>query len=281
MTKSSGQFHFTQQSVNRLGFGAMRITGPGVWGYPDDVNNALAVLRRTVELGINFIDTADSYGPEVSEELIARALAPYGDVTIATKAGLLRTGPGVWVPCGRPAYLRQQCELSLRRLGQESLDLFQLHRVDPTVDADEQFGLLRELLDEGKVRAIGLSQVSVEEIVAARQIVTISTVQNLYNLGDRSSEDVLQYCERESIGFIPWFPVASGALASSGSVLDELARESGHSVAQLSLAWLLARSPVMMPIPGTSSLSHLEENCSAASVAMTAELFERLSTITL
>jgi aryl-alcohol dehydrogenase-like predicted oxidoreductase len=279
MTKSSGTFSYAGQSVNRLGYGAMRITGPGVWGYPEDIDNALAVLRRVVELGVDFIDTADSYGPEVSEELIRRALHPYGNVKIATKAGNLRTGPNVWVQCGRPAYLRQQCELSLRRLGQESLDLFQLHRIDPTVDADEQFGLLAELLTEGKVRAVGLSEVSVAQIEAARRIVPIATVQNLYNLSQRHSESVLEYCERESIGFIPWFPVASGQLARAGGPLDTVARESGHSVAQLSLAWLLKRSPVMMPIPGTSSIAHLEENCAAAQVQMSDELFESLSTI--
>ena len=197
-------FTYAGQTVNRLGFGAMRITGPGVWGYPPDRDECLAVLRRAVELGVDFIDTADSYGPYVSEELIAQALHPYGTVRIATKAGFVRTGPHVWVPCGRPAYLRQECEMSLRRLGQESLDLLQLHRIDPTVPREEQFGLLRELLDEGKVRAVGLSEVSVDDIRDAQRIVPIATVQNRYNLTDRGSEDVLDYCEQQGIGFIPW-----------------------------------------------------------------------------
>ena len=259
---------YAGQTVRRLGYGAMRITGPGVWGYPPDRAGALAVLRRAVELGVDFIDTADSYGPAVSEELIAEALHPYGDVRVATKAGLLRTGPDAWTPCGRPAYLRQQCELSLRRLGVEALDLFQLHRVDPTVAAEDQFGLLRDLLEEGKVRAVGLSEVSVADVEAARAVVSISTVQNLYNVTNRKSEDVLEHCEAAGIGFIPWFPVAAGRLARPGGPLDALARTRGVSVAQLSLAWLLGRSPVMLPIPGTSSVAHLEENCAAASIEL-------------
>lgn len=262
------KFTYAGQTVNRLGFGAMRITGDGVWGYPRDRAECLAVLRRAVELGVDFIDTADSYGPFVSEELIAEALYPYGDVKIATKAGLLRTGPNVWVPCGRPDYLRQECELSLRRLGQESLDLFQLHRVDSLVPADEQFGLLNELVVEGKVRAVGLSEVTVEEVVAARKIVNIVTVQNRYNATDRFSEGVLDYCAEQDIGFIPWYPVASGELARSGGVLDTLAAAYGATVAQLSLAWLLQRSPVMLPIPGTSKVVHLEENCAAADITL-------------
>ena len=256
------------QEVHRLGYGAMRLTGPGIWGYPADPDNAVRVLRRAVELGVDFIDTADSYGPEVSEELIARALRPYGTVRVATKAGLLRTGPDQWVPCGRPDYLRQQCELSLRRLGVEALDLFQLHRVDATVPADEQYGLLAALLDEGKVRAVGLSEVSVDQVRAARTIVPIATVQNLYNVANRASEAVLAYCEGEGLGFIPWFPVAAGELARPGGVLDDVATRVGASVAQVSLAWLLARSPVIMPIPGTSSVAHLEENCAAADVEL-------------
>jgi len=268
MSTTPTTFTYAGQTVRRLGFGAMRITGPGVWGYPSDVANATAVLRRAVELGVDFIDTADSYGPNVSEEIIALALAPYGAVKIATKAGLLRTGPNVWVPCGRPDYLRQQCELSLRRLGQDALDLFQLHRIDPTVPAEEQFGLLRALLDEGKVRAIGLSEVSVDQIVAARAIVDVATVQNLYNVTNRQSEAVLNYCDSEGLGFIPWYPVASGQLARAGGPLDEMAARTGHSVAQISLAWLLARSPVMMPIPGTSQIAHLEENCAASDVTL-------------
>ena len=265
---SNATFTYAGQTVRRLGYGAMQITGAGVWGYPEDREGAVAVLRRAVELGVDFIDTADSYGPYVSEELIAQALHPYGDVKIATKAGYVRTGPRVWVECGQPAYLRQECEMSLRRLGQESLDLFQLHRIDPFVPAEEQFALLRELLDEGKVRAVGLSEVSVEEIEAARRIVPISTVQNLYNATNRQSESVLTYCEANDIGFIPWYPVASGTLARAGGPLDALARGAGVSVAQLSLAWLLRRSPVMMPIPGTKSVAHVEENCAASDVQL-------------
>ena len=267
MTPST-TFTFAGQTVNRLGFGAMRITGEGVWGYPTDRPQCLAVLRRAVELGVDFIDTADSYGPNVSEELIAEALRPYGHVKIATKAGLLRTGPNVWVPCGRPPYLRQQCELSLRRLGQDSLDLFQLHRIDATVDREEQFALLRALLDEGKVQAVGLSEVNVDEIKAAQSIVPIATVQNRYNVTDRASDDVLDYCEKHGIGFIPWFPIAAGELARSGGLLDSWASPQGVTVAQLSLAWLLHRSPVIIPIPGTSTIAHLEENCAAAHVSL-------------
>ncbi|HUX03652.1 MAG TPA: aldo/keto reductase [Acidimicrobiales bacterium] len=273
----SSTFTYAQQTVHRLGFGAMRITGPGIWGYPADPDEAIRVLRRAVELGVDFIDTADSYGPCVSEEFIAKALHPYGEVKIATKAGLLRTGPDVWVPCGRPEYLRQQCELSLRRLGQEALDLFQLHRIDSSVDAQEQFGLLRDLLDEGKVRAVGLSEVNIAEIESARAVVPIATVQNLYNVTNRKSEDVVEYCEREGIGFIPWFPVAAGQLARAGGVLDTLARDAGATVAQLSLAWLLARSPVMLPIPGTSKVAHLEENCAAASIELSGATYEAMN----
>ena len=269
-------FTYANQTVNRLGYGAMRITGAGVWGYPDDVAECLDVLRRAVELGVNFVDTADSYGPNVSEELIARALHPYGDVKIATKAGLLRTGPGVWVACGRPDYLRQQCELSLRRLAQDSLDLFQLHRIDPTVPAEEQFALLRALLDEGKVRAVGLSNASVDQIVAAREIVPVSTVQNLYNITNRTSEDVLDYCQENRIGFIPWYPVASGDRARAGGPLDALASAQGITVAQLSLAWLLRRSPVMLPIPGTSKLAPVEENCAAAHIEIDDATYEAI-----
>ena len=264
-------FTYAGQTVHRLGFGAMRITGPGVWGYPADREGALAVLRRAVELGVDFIDTADSYGPAVSEELIAEALAPYGEVRVATKAGFLRTGPDKWVPCGKPDYLRQECEMSLRRLGVESIDLFQLHRIDPEVPAEDQFGLLADLLAEGKVRAVGLSEVNVNEIRAARAVVEISTVQNLYNVSRRSSEDVVSYCDAEGIGFIPWFPVAAGALARPGGVLDAVATKLGASTAQVSLAWLLARSPVVLPIPGTSKVAHLEENMAARYIELSAE----------
>jgi aryl-alcohol dehydrogenase-like predicted oxidoreductase len=272
----SGTFSFQGMTVHRLGYGAMQITGSGVWGAPKDEDQAVAVLRRAVELGVDFIDTADSYGPNVSEELIARALHPYGHVVIATKAGLTRQGPGQWLPVGRPEYLRQQCELSLRKLDVEALDLFQLHRIDSKVPAAEQFGLLRELLDEGKVKAVGLSEVSVDEITAARAIVEISTVQNLYNLANRQSEAVLTYCETEGIGFIPWFPVAAGDLARPGGPLDEIATALNASVAQVALAWLLRRSSVMLPIPGTSQVSHVEENCNAATISLSDAQFEAL-----
>ncbi len=274
---ASGTFSINGIDVRRLGYGAMQITGSGVWGPPRDRDGALAVLRRAVELGVDFIDTADSYGPTVSEELIAEALHPYGDVRIATKAGLVRTGPGVWVPVGRPEYLRQQCELSLRRLKVEALDLFQLHRIDPKVPREEQFGLLSELLAEGKVRAIGLSEVSVEEIIAARQVVDVHTVQNLYNVANRQSEAQLDYCEAEGIGFIPWFPLATGALANPGGPLDSIAQELEVTPAQVALAWLLKRSKVMLPIPGTSSVAHLEENCGAGGIELTAEHVESLA----
>ena len=272
-------FTYANQTVNRLGYGAMRITGRGVWGGPPDREECLAVLRRAVELGVDFIDTADSYGPYVSEELIARALHPYANVKIATKAGFLRTGPNVWVPCGRPDYLRQECEMSLRRLGQDSLDLFQLHRIDPTVPREEQFGLLKALLDEGKVQAVGLSEVSVAEIKDAQRVVTISTVQNRYNLSDRRSDDVLDYCEEQGIGFIPWFPIAAGELAREGGPLHTVATSQGITVAQLSLAWLLRRSPVMMPIPGTSKVAHLEENLGATDVTFDDATFAAISAI--
>ena len=272
-------FTYANQTVNRLGFGAMRITGEGIWGPPQDPDECRAVLKRAVELGVNLIDTADSYGPYISEELIREALHPYGDVKIATKAGFLRIGPNAWRECGRPDYLRQECEMSLRRLGQESIDLFQLHRIDPSVAREDQFGLLRELLDEGKVQAVGLSEVSVEEIVAARAVVTISTVQNLYNVSNRKSEAVLEYCQHEGIGFIPWYPVAAGSLARSGGALDELAQKNGVTVGQLSLAWLLRRSPVMLPIPGTSKVAHVEENCAAVGVTLDDETFDALDAL--
>ena len=265
---ASGTFKVAGRTVHRLGFGAMRITGPGIWGPPEDHDNAIAVLRRAVELGVDLIDTADSYGPTISEELIFEALFPYGDVLVATKAGLLRTGPGGWHACGRPEYLRQQCELSLRRLGVEALDLFQLHRIDPTVDRDEQFGLLAALLGEGKVRAVGLSEVSVEELEAARRVVEIATVQNSYNVTDRSSEPVLEHCAAEGICFIPFFPIAAGVLAGPDSKVVQVATSIGATPAQVSLAWLLHRSDVVLPIPGTSSIAHLEENCEAAGLAL-------------
>ncbi|MDT7746268.1 MAG: pyridoxine 4-dehydrogenase, partial [Actinomycetota bacterium] len=240
-------------AVRRLGYGAMRLTGEGIWGPPKDPDNAVAVLRRAIDLGVDFVDTADSYGPYVSEELIRDALYPYRGITVATKAGLLRTGPNRWIPCGRPDYLRQECEMSLRRLGVERIDLFQLHRIDAKVPQEEQFGVLKELQDEGKVNQVGLSEVSVSEIEEARKVLPIASVQNMYNLTARKSHDVLEYCEREDIGFIPWFPIASGALAREGGPVDEVVKETGASPSQVALAWLLARSPVMLPIPGTST----------------------------
>ena len=266
--------------VHRLGFGAMRIVGDGVWGEPPDAEVARSVLRRAVELGVDFIDTADSYGPEVSERLIGEALAPYSAGTVvATKAGFTRTGPGRWHMLGRPEYLRQQWELSRRRLRVDVIDLWQLHRIDPTVPREEQFGVLAELRDEGKVRHIGLSEVNVEEIEAARALVPIATVQNKYNLVDRAHEAVLEHCEREGIGFIPWFPVAVGDLARPGGPLDDLAAELGATPAQIAIAWLLRRSPVMLPIPGTGSVAHLEENCAAALVELDDATFARLDTL--
>jgi aryl-alcohol dehydrogenase-like predicted oxidoreductase len=257
-----------QLTVNRLGYGAMQITGEGVWGPPRDRDEALAVLRRAVELGVDFIDTADSYGPTVSEELIAEALAPYGEVRIATKAGLTRTGPGRWHPVGRPEYLQQQLELSLRRLQVDIIDLWQLHRIDPKVPRDEQFGVLKEAVDAGKVRHVGLSEVSVEEIEAARAVVPIATVQNLYNLADRSSEDVLDHCTANDIGFIPWFPLAAGDLAKPGGTLATVAERHHVTPGAVALAWLLHRSPAMLPIPGTSQVAHLEENMAAAALEL-------------
>lgn len=269
---ASGQFTLGGAlKVHRLGYGAMRLTGEGIWGPPKDPDNALAVLRRAVELGVDFIDTADSYGPYVSEELVREALYPYRGVTVATKAGLLRTGPNNWIPCGRPDYLRQEAEMSLRRLGVETIDLFQLHRIDPHVAADEQFGLLADLQREGKVREVGLSQVSVAEIEAAGKIVDVASVQNRYNLVDRSSDDVLRHCTEHGIGFIPWAPADAGKLAEPGNAAERAAEKFGATPAQVALAWLLQRSSVMLPIPGTSSLEHLDENCGAASLELDRE----------
>lgn len=275
---ASGTFYIGGDlPVVRLGYGAMRITGPGIWGEPRDRDEAIRVLRRAVELGVSFIDTADAYGPYVSEELIRAALHPYPEkLVIATKAGLVRTGPNQWHPLGRPAYLRQEVEMSLRRLGLERIDLFQLHRVDPQVPLEEQVGVLTEMQQEGKIRHIGLSNVSMEQIRAARQVATIVSVQNRYNLSDRDSEAVLEYCEKENLGFIPWRPVADGGSADQGG-MAQIARELGATNEQLSLAWLLRRSAVMLPIPGTSSLAHLEENVAAADIQLSADQFEALS----
>src|SRR5277367_3033748 len=254
-------------TVNRLGYGAMRITGPGIWGPPKDKVAALATLRRTVELGVNFIDTADSYGPHVSEQLIAEALHPYpAGLVIATKAGFDRTGPDKWTMNGRPEHLRSACDGSLKRLKVERIDLYQLHRIDPAYAAEDQLGTLKDLQAQGKIKHIGLSEVSVAQIKHARTMVPIVSVQNRYSLADRSAEDVLEYCERENIGFIPWFPLGAGELAAQGSKLAQTAEELKITTSQLALAWLLWRSPVMLPIPGTSRVNHLEENVATAAV---------------
>jgi pyridoxine 4-dehydrogenase len=251
--------------VRRLGFGAMRITGPGVWGEPDDPAEARQVLRRAVELGVNFIDTADSYGPEVSEQLIAETLYPYPKgLVIATKGGLTRQGPNQWLPVGRPEYLTQCVELSLRRLRVDRIDLYQLHRFDPKVPVEESLGALKDLQQAGKICHLGISEVSIPDIERARRTITVASVQNLYNLGDRKHEDVVDFCTREGMAFIPWYPMAAGDLARPGGPLDQAAQRHHASVAQLALAWLLHRSPMMLPIPGTSSPAHLEENIAAA-----------------
>ncbi|HEX6584328.1 MAG TPA: aldo/keto reductase [Thermoleophilaceae bacterium] len=255
--------------VHRLGFGAMRITGDGIWGPPDDPEEAKRLLRRVVELGIDLIDTADAYGPEVSENLIADALHPYPDgLVIATKGGLRRTGPGEWPRDARPERLRECCEGSLRRLKLDRIDLYQLHSPDPQVPYEDSVGALKELQDEGKIRHVGVSNVSLEELEQARGIVEVVTVQNRYNLTDRHSEDVLDACEPAGIGFIPWFPLANGRLAEPGGPLEHIAREHDATPAQIALAWLLARSPVMLPIPGTSSIEHLEENVAATRIEL-------------
>ena len=277
---SSGQFTIGGDlPVHRLGFGAMRITGPGIWGEPADRDGAIALLRRAVELGVDFIDTADSYGPFVSEDLIREALHPYEGVLIATKGGLTRQGPDKWAPVGSPYYLRQCVEMSLRRLGVDCIDLYQLHRIDSNVHLEDQLGALKRLQEQGKIRHLGLSQVTVEELSAAREIIEVTTVQNLYNLGDRSSEDVLKACEADGIGFIPWFPVAAGPLARPDGPLAGIVARTGIPAAQLSLAWLLRRSPVILPIPGTSSVAHLEENCAAAAVDLDDATFADLSAL--
>ncbi|WP_341720725.1 aldo/keto reductase [Micromonospora sp. FIMYZ51] len=277
--KDSGTYRIGGElTVDRLGYGAMQITGPGVWGDPKDPAEAVRVLRRAYELGVTFIDTADSYGPFVSELLIREALHPYADdLVIATKAGLTRSGPGEWRPVGRPEYLRQQCELSLRHLGLESIDLYQLHRIDRKVPLADQIGELVRLKQEGKIRHIGLSEVTVEQIEAAREIAPIASVQNLYNVANRAAEDVLTYCEGNDIAFIPWYPIATGELARPGGPLDKISTEHGATPAQLALAWLLRRSPVMLPIPGTSTVAHLEENVAAAQVRLTDAEYEALA----
>jgi len=268
--KSSGTFSIGGDlPVNRLGYGAMRITGDGIWGEPKDIEGSKRVLKHVVELDINFIDTADAYGPDVSERLIGEALAPYAkDVVIATKGGLTRQGPNQWLPVGRPEYLTQQVEMSLRRLKVERIDLWQLHRIDSKVPVEDSLGAIKKLQQQGKIRHVGLSEVKPHEIDQARKVIDIVSVQNQYNIGDRKHDDVIDYCTKNKIAFIPWFPVAAGKLAKPGGPLDSAAKKHGVSVGQLSLAWLLHRSPVVLPIPGTSSVEHLEENVAAGAVKL-------------
>jgi aryl-alcohol dehydrogenase-like predicted oxidoreductase len=264
-------------TINRLGYGAMRITGKGVWGPPADRDECVRVLRRAVELGVNFIDTADSYGPYISEEIIHEALHPYDGLVIATKAGLLRTGPDIWIPLGNPSYLRQECEMSLRRLGTDTIDLFQLHRIDQNYPLADQVGELLALKNEGKIRHIGLSEIDVDQLSAAQQITEIVSVQNMYNLSARGAEPLVDAATNLGIGFIPWFPLAAGPLAAADGPLQRIAADHDATPSQLALAWLLKRSPVMLPIPGTSSVAHLEENVAAAQITLSDDEFETLS----
>ncbi|WP_411557347.1 aldo/keto reductase [Plantibacter sp. MPB07] len=266
-------------TVNRLGYGTMQLTGEGVWGEPDDRDGAIRLIKRAAELGVNFFDSADAYGPDVTDTLLREALHPYDDIVIATKVGQTRQGPGEWTPTGVPAYLRQQVELGLRRLAVERIDLLQLHRIDPTVPFEDQIGELRKLQDEGKIRHIGLSQVSVAEVEAAQKIAPIASVQNLYNLTDRSSEDLLDWSTERGVAFIPWFPLATGALSKEDGPLTQLAERHDATPSQLALAWLLKRSPVMLPIPGTSSIEHLEDNLQGATIELTDDEFEELSAV--
>jgi pyridoxine 4-dehydrogenase len=267
--RASGQFRIGDVTINRLGYGAMRLTGPGIWGPPSDRKAALATLRRLPEVGVNFIDTADSYGPDVSEELIREALHPYKGLLIATKAGLTRPGPGQWETNGRPAYLIAQAKGSLKKLGVEQIDLWQLHRIDPRVPRDEQFSAVRQLLDDGIIRHAGLSEVSIADIEAARRVFPVATVQNRFNLADRGSEEVLAYCTAQDIGFIPWFPLAAGELIRPGGIVDRTAKAHRATAGQVALAWLLQHSPVILPIPGTLRVAHLEENVAAAGLSLT------------
>lgn len=264
-------------AVHRLGFGAMRVTGRGIWGEPADRAEALRTLKRLPDIGVTFVDTADSYGPDVSERLIREALHPYQDVVIATKAGLLRPGPDRWIPRGHPDYLIQQARKSREQLGVQQIALWQLHRIDPTVSRDEQFDAIRTLLDEGVIRHAGLSEVSIADIKAAQKVFRVATVQNRYNLVDRQSEDVLDYCTQQGIGFIPWYPLAAGELTQPGSLLDQIARKHAAKPSQIALAWLLKRSPVMLPIPGTSKVQHLEENVAAAAIRLSDEEYAALA----
>jgi len=275
--RASGTFKVGGEiTIHRLGFGAMRITGPGIWGEPKDRAEALRTLRRLPELGVDFVDTANSYGPDVSEMLIREALYPYDGTLIATKAGFLRPGPGVWEMNGDPAHLRAEALKSRDKLGVSQIGLWQLHRIDPKVPRDSQFAAVKELIDDGIVRHVGLSEVSVEDIEAAQKVFPVATVQNLYNLVNRKSEDVLDYCEANGIGFIPWYPLANGSLAKPGSILDKLAKSHDATPSQIALAWLLARSPVMLPIPGTSKVAHLEENVAAANITLSEAAFAAL-----
>ena len=255
-------------TVRRLGFGAMRITGPGIWGDPADLDVARSVLRQSIDLGVNFIDTADSYGPEVSERLIRAALHPYTDVLIATKGGLTRQGPDQWAPVGRPEYLRQCVHMSLRRLGLDRIDLWQLHRIDPAVPAEDQFGVINDMVNEGLIRHVGLSEVSVDDVIAASEFLDVVSVQNLYNVSNRQSEKLVNYATEHGIGFIPWFPLGNRALVAEDGPLGATAQRLGCTPGQVALAWLLQHSPVMLPIPGTGSLAHLTENCDAANVEL-------------
>ena len=278
MRNASGAFQIGASIINRLGFGAMRITGPSVWGEPENRAGVLETLRRLPELDVNFIDTADAYGPDISEQLIREALHPYTGMVIATKAGLARTGPEVWAPLGRPEYLIQQAHKSCRNLGVDRIDLWQLHRIDPKVPRDEQFDAIKELLDTGLIRNAGLSEVSVRDIKAASKVFKVATVQNRFNLVERTHEDVLNYCEAQGIGFIPWYPLGAGALLKPESILARIAQRRGVAPGQIALAWMLKRSPVMLPIPGTSQVAHLEENVAAANLRLTDEEYASLDT---
>jgi pyridoxine 4-dehydrogenase len=278
--QASGTFKLGGEvEIHRLGYGAMRITGPGIWGPPDDPSEAVRTLQSLPDLGVNFIDTADSYGPDVSEQLIREALHPYTDLLIATKAGLRRSGPDRWNPDGRPEYLRQRLQKSLQNLGVEQISLWQLHRVDPHVPRDEQFDAVRSMQAEGLIRFAGLSEVSVDDIQAASKYFKVATVQNRYNLTDRASEDVLEYCEKHGIGFIPWYPLAAGSLTQTGSPLQKMAADRGVSAGQIALAWLLKRSPVILPIPGTSKRTHLRENVAAAAISLSDREFAALEAL--
>jgi len=276
-TAKSGTFKIGGEvAVHRLGFGAMRVVGDGVWGDPPDRAEAIRTLKRLPDLGIDFVDTADSYGPDISEQLLKEALRPYKNILVATKGGLARPGPGQWIPVGRPEYLIQQAKKSLRNLGVERIDLWQLHRIDPKVPRDEQFGAIKSLVDQGVIRFVGLSEVTVDEIEAAAKVFKVATVQNRYNLVDRASESVLDYCTKAGIGFIPWFPLAAGDLAKPGSLLDTVAKKHKAAPGQIALAWVLKRSNVMLPIPGTGKVKHLEENVAAADIVLSDDEFAAL-----